>query len=86
MKGLLFGLFYFIKAVFRLISALLLFSSNYSRKTVHFGCPFDYLILYLVIGVITLLMFTIAAHRYRYRKREDICNVYQYAENYYTKL
>ncbi len=86
MKGLLFGLYYFIKAVFRLISTLLLFFSNHSRKTVHFGCPFDYLILYLVIGVITLLMFTIAAHRYRYRKREDICNVYQYAENYYTKL
>ncbi len=86
MKWLLFGLYYFIQAVFRLIPLCCYFFLINSRKSVHFGCPFDYLILYLVIGVITLLMFTIAAHRYRYRKREDICNVYQYAENYYTEL
>ena len=85
MKGLMFGLYYFIKAVFQLISTVLLYASLNSYKKVTFGCPFDYLILYLIIGVITLILFMITAHRYRYRKREDICNVYQYAEDYYTK-
>ncbi len=85
MKGLMFGLYYFIKAVFQLISTVLLYSSLKSHKKVTFGCSFDYLIVYLIIGVITLIFFMIIAHRYRYRKREDICNVYQYAEDYYTK-
>ncbi len=82
MKGLLFGLYYFSRAVLRLISIILLhfsFSKNFK-----FGCAFNYLIIYFVIGVITLILFMITAHRYRYRKREDICNVYQYAEDYYA--
>ncbi len=84
MKGLLFGLYYFTKAVFRLISTALLYFSIGSKYKTNFGCIFDYLIIYLIIGVITLILFMITAHRYRYRKREDICNVYQYAEDYYT--
>ncbi len=86
MKGLLFGLYYFSKAVFRLISTVLLYFSVRNRHKVTFGCQFDYLIIYLIIGVITLVLFMITAHRYRNRKREDICNVYQYAEDYYTYL
>ncbi len=82
MKGLLFGLYYFSRAVLRLISIILLrFSLN---KNFKYGCAFNYLIIYFVIGVITLILFVITAHKYRYRKREDICNVYQYAENYYA--
>ncbi len=86
MKRLLFGLYYFTKAVFQLFSIVVLYSSMVNWRRVNFGCPFDYLILYLIIGLITLLMFMITCHRYQYRKREDICNVYQYAEDYYTKL
>ncbi len=82
MKGLLFGLYYFSRAVLRLISTILLHFSL--SKKFSFGCAFHYLIIYFVIGVITLILFMITAHRYRYRKREDICNVYQYAEDYYT--
>ncbi len=82
MKGLLFGLYYFSRAVLRLISTILLHFSL--SKKFSFGCAFHYLIIYFIIGVITLILFMITAHRYRYRKREDICNVYQYAEDYYT--
>ncbi len=82
MKGILFGLYYFSRAVLRLISTILLHFSL--SKKFSFGCAFHYLIIYFVIGVITLILFMITAHRYRYRKREDICNVYQYAEDYYT--
>ena len=81
MKGLLFGLFYSIQAIFQLLSAVL----SYTFFLI-FTCQSVYFVLILGIGLISLLIFTVVSRRYKYRKRDDICNIYQYAENYYSNI
>ena len=81
MKGLLFGLFYSIKAFFQLLSAIL------SYIFFIFNCHLlGYFLFNLAIGLVSLVIFTVVAHRYKYRKRDDICNIYQYAEDYYSNI
>ena len=81
MKGLLFGLFYSIKAFFQLLSAVL------SYIFFVFSCQLlEYFLFNLAIGLVSLVIFTVVARRYKYRKRDDICNIYQYAEDYYSNF
>ena len=82
MKGLLFGLFYSIKAFFQLLAAIL------SEIFLHlFSCHLlGYFLFNLAIGLVSLIIFTVVARRYKYRKRDDICNIYQYAEDYYSNI
>ena len=81
MKGLLFGLFYSIKAFFQLLAAVL------SYLFFVFSCQLlGYFLFNLAIGLVSLVIFTVVARRYKYRKRDDICNIYQYAEDYYSNI
>ena len=81
MKGLLFGLFYSIKAFFQLLAAFL------SYLFFVFSCQLlGYFLFILAIGLVSLVIFTVVARRYKYRKRDDICNIYQYAEDYYSNI
>ena len=38
----------------------------------------------IVIGVFALLVYMCVAKRYKYRERDEFCNIHQYAENYYS--
>ena len=82
MKGLLFGLLYSIEAFFQLLSAVL----SYIFVLV-FSCHLlGYFLFNLAIGLVSLIIFTVVTRRYKYRKRDDICNIYQYAEDYYSNI
>ena len=81
MKGLLYGLFYSIKAFFQLLAAVL------SYIFFVFSCQLlGYCLFNLAIGLVSLVIFIVVARRYKYRKRDDICNIYQYAEEYYSNI
>ena len=81
MKGLLFGLFYSIKAFFQLLAAVLTYLFFV------FSCQLlGYFLFNLAIGLVSLVIFIFVARRYKYRKRDDICNIYQYAEDYYSNI
>ena len=81
MKGLLFGLFYSIKAFFELLSAVL------SYLFFIFNCHLlGYFLFNVAIGLVSLVIFIFVARRYKHRKRDDICNIYQYAEDYYSNI
>ena len=86
MKGILFGLLYSVEAFFQLLSAV--FSYIFLSKLKHslFGCHSGFIFINLVIGLVSLFIFTVVSRRYKYRKRDDICNIYQYAENYYSNI
>ena len=87
MKGLLIGLLYAIRGLYLLLAIflLLLFRYVYPISTVHhISCGFYYYLTNIVIGVVALLVYTCVAKRYRYRVRDELCNVHQYAENYYS--
>ena len=85
MKGLLFGLLLAIRAFMQFLAAIILVPFAYYWKPHVIGCRTGYSLLHILVGTATIVLFGLTAKRYKYRKRDDICNVYQFAEDYYSK-
>ena len=88
MKGLLIGLLYAIKGLYQLLATLLVvpFTVGYSHPS-HVGqmsCGFYYYLVNIVIGLIAVLMYMWVTKKYKYRERDEICEVHRYAEEYYS--
>ena len=83
LKGTVFGLFYAIQAFYQFLAVMLMLPFLNKSKSHLMDCRSIYSILMLGIGVLAMIVYTMMARKYRYRKRDDICNIYQYAENYY---
>ena len=83
MKCLLFGLFYSIRACYRFLEAATIVSLYYFWKSQLVSCNLTFYIVNLCLGLLFFLIFVVVTHKYQYRKRDDICNIYQYAEDYY---
>ena len=83
MKGLLFGLLFAIRAFFQSLSIVLLVPFIYHWKSTILECRTGYSLLNVSVGIVTLMLFGVCARKYKYRKRDDICNVYKFAEDYY---
>ena len=84
MKGLLFGIFYAVRAFNQVLADFTMLDS--SRILPQDNATYNRT-LYLVnicLAVLLLITFAVGSRRYWYRKRDDICNIYQYAENYYS--
>ena len=84
MKGLLIGMLYAIRGLYQLVAALLVLPFTWSPIQLLISCGFRYYLMNIVIGVVALLVYMCVAKRYRYRERDEFCNVHQYAENYYS--
>ncbi len=50
------------------------------------SCGSAYYIFALCIAVVSLLVYINVARKYKYRKRDDICNIYKFAEDYYSNF
>ena len=89
MKGLLIGLLYAIKGLYQLLATILTvpFTVVYVSHPSHVGqvtCGFYYYLVNIVIGLIAVLMYMWVAKKYKYRERDEICEVHRYAEEYYS--
>ena len=84
MKGLLFGLLYAIRAFNQVLATSTIWTFDKFLKEDIDNCNRYFYLLNISIAVLLLLIFTVVSYKYRYRKRDDICNIYQYAENYYS--
>ena len=84
MKGLLFGLLYAIKAFNQLFASFTIWTFDKFLKEDIAICNRHFYLLNIGIAVLLLLVFTVVSSKYRYRKRDDICNIHLYAENYYS--
>ena len=83
MKGLLIGVLYAIRGLYQLVATLLVLP--FTLTTINLiSCGFWYYFMNIVIGVVALLVYTCVAKSYRYRERDEFCNIHQYAENYYS--
>ena len=77
MKGLLIGAFFAIKGIFQLISTvvLFLFSTNTIWVSRHVtavtNCGFGYLLFTCAAALVSLILFSVVARRYKYRERDD---------------
>ncbi len=76
MKGIVFGIWYFIQSVFILLSAIIsyIFFAHFDvlLDSPQLNCAFIYYMVNIIIGVGCLIIFTVASRRYKYRKRDDI--------------
>ena len=84
MKGFLIGLSVSLSGVFILVATIV----TYLFSLVHLSfpdCGFIYYLTNIVLGLIGLLVYTCVAKKYKYRKRDDICHVYRYVDEYYSK-
>ena len=89
MKGLLIGLLYAIKGLYQLLATLLVvpFAASYTSHPSHvrqMSCGFYYYLVNIVIGLIAVLTYMWVAKKYKYRERDEICEVHRYAEEYYS--
>ena len=86
MKGLLIGLLYAIKGLYELLAIILVvpFAVGYIYRPSHMSCGFYYYLVNIVIGVIAVLTYMLVAKKYKYRERDEICDVHRYAEEYYS--
>ena len=86
-KGIVFGIFYAIQGFYQLMEILFLvtaFSFNWTSTII--SCRSVSYLVHIAIGIISFVPYVYVARTYRYRKRDDICNFYQFAENYYSKI
>jgi len=86
MKGLLFGLFYAARTFYQYLAVVSVWSFSTKWRSATISCCSGYSLLNIGIGAITLMLFSIAARKYKYRKRDDICNIYKFAEDYYSNI
>ena len=86
MKGSLIGLTFAVKGVFELIGTgvLILFLLIHPQSAT-ISCSMIYYLLNILIAVISFLAYVIVSKKYKYRVRDEICNVYRYVEEYYSK-
>ena len=81
MKGLLVGMFYAIRGTFKFLGAIsilpfsmrTIWASDYMTEHLPAvtNCGFGYLLFNCAVGLLSLILFTVAAKRYRYRERDD---------------
>ena len=89
MKGLLLGVFYAFRGLFITLGCVATFpfaqEKLWGDHRGIFDCGFSYYLSNSVLGVIGLIVFLMAARRYRNRERDDPPYTHQYAEDYYSR-
>ncbi len=85
MKGLIIGSSFAIKGVFQAIAAFLLLVFIYFPIS-HSSCSVLYYGMNLLLAAFTLIIYSYFAKKYKHRQRDEICNIYQYTEDYYSKI
>ncbi len=84
MKGVLIGILFAIKGLFQLIGVLgILLPFSFWQTSPRAGLV--YFLVNILISVAGVVVFIIAAKRYQYRQRDELCNVRKYIEEVYEK-
>ena len=84
MKGLIIGVFYAIRGLYQVLAALLVLPYFHRGTFKPLSCEFYFYLMNTIIGLVAVLVYVWVAKRYRYRVRDELCNVHQYAEEYYS--
>ena len=84
MKGFLIGIFFAIKGLFQLIGVLgILLPFSIWQDSPRAGLV--YFLVNILISVAGVMVFIVAAKRYQYRQRDELCNERKYIEEFYEK-
>ena len=83
MKGLLIGTLYAIRGLYQVLAAVLSLPYYLVLEFPGPSCGVYFYLVNGVLGVVAVLVYVCVSRRYHYRERDNLCNVYQYAEDYY---
>ena len=84
MKGFLIGILFAIKGLFQLIGVLvILLPFSFWQSSPRAGLV--YFLVNIVISVFGVVVFTVAAKRYKYRQRDELYNERKYIEEVFEK-
>ena len=87
MKGLLIGVLFSTRYLFQGLAIILMIVFSAFWKTKYsLSCGSGFYLISIAMGVVTLIGFTLVAKFYEYRTRDEILKIYQYAEDYYSKI
>ena len=85
MKGLLVGLVYTVKGLSYLLAASFVFPFSRGYKSTLVSCDISYYAMNLGVGVASVGALLFVVSRYKNRERDELANIYMYAEEYYSK-
>ncbi len=86
MKGLLFGSFYALRAFNHCLAAGTIYLLIHNWHSTTLSCRSAYYIICLCIASVSLVVYINMAKKFKYRKRDDVCNIYKFAEDYYSNI
>ena len=93
MKGLLVGVYFAIKGVFQVISAVAvvpfalqrIWTDKLGKNPPVTNCAFGYYLFTITVAVFGLVLFSIVAKQYKYRQRDERPYDQRFAEQYYQR-
>ncbi len=85
MKGFLIGLSLTFRGVISIFASIMEFAFSLDYMSFP-GCGAVYYLINIVIGILGILAFVCISKKYKYRKRDDVCHVYRYVDDYYSKV
>ena len=84
MKALFIGLTFALKGIFEFLSMAMFLLLYLLRDSLsNYGTVYHSVAT--AVGVVGLILFVYFARRYKLRKRDELCNVHRFAEEYYSK-
>ena len=84
MKGLLIGTLFATRGIHQTLA--LGFTLLYHHLAHKYSCGVYYYLASTLFGFLSVLVFVLVARKYRRRERDEVCNVHQYAEQYYSNV
>ncbi len=84
MNGLLIGVSFAVRGLFQGLGILAVISFKATRLK-HPTCGLTYYGLNIVVTIVSFFIYVYFSRKYKYRQRDEICNVYRYAEEYYSR-
>ena len=85
MKGLLIGLTYSIRGLFEFLALMLQLLLHIHADHPSGNCRIKFYLANIGVGVVSLLVYARIAKKYKFRVRDEVCNVYRFVEEYYSK-
>ena len=86
LKGMVFGLLFATIGLNMSVGSVIVYGFSQHWASGFLSCHSSFYFLNLCLGVLVLSAYVCVARKYKYRKRDDICNYYQFAEEYYSKI
>ena len=85
MVGMLFGLGFAIRGINNVIGSVIIFPLHALSKYLTYHCGLVYYLFNILVGLTALLLFVQTARKYKKRTRDEHCDYYRYAEDYFSK-